>query len=407
MAQHNLGTVISFEFFRTITRKRFWLGTLAFPAAIAVILVLTVVSNTSTNSTADAQKSSHFSIAYTDASGLITDQIASEFGARLASSPSKGIDGVKEGTTDAYFAFPADPSTDTVEVYAADQGIFENGKYSAVAQEMLSQSVRQQIGSAQLAKLAQRAATINVRTFQGATEAGGLNSAIPPLLFLLVFYGLIMLLAGQMVNSTLEEKENRVTEMILTTLKPTTLITGKVITLFMIGLVQALVFALPVVIGYLFFRDALNIPSLDLSQLVFDPARMIVAFLITLGGFSLYATTLVAVGAAMPTAKDAGGFIGVMMALIFVPFYVVGLIVSDPHAVMVQIFTYFPFSAPTTALLRNGLGTLSILEAVIVIAILFFGAIVMLRLAVSIFQYGSISYTKRVALKSILSRKHR
>ena len=405
MAQHNLGTVISFEFFRTITRRRFWLGTLAFPAAIAVILVLTVISNITTNSTADAQKSAQFSIAYTDDSGLITDQAAAMFGAHLVNDRQQGIDGVKEGTTDAYFAFPADTATETVQVYAADQGIFENGKYSAVAQEMISQSVLQKIGSSQLATMAQHAATINVRTFQGATEAGGLNSAIAPLLFILVFYGLIMLLAGQMVNSTLEEKENRVTEMILTTLKPTTLITGKVITLFMIGLLQALVFALPVVIGYVFFRDALNLPALDLSHLEFDPVRMIAGFLILLGGFSLYTTTLVAVGAAMPTAKEAGSFIGVMMALIFVPFYVVGLVVSDPHAVIVEIFTYFPFTAPTTALLRNGLGTLGIIESIIVIAILFICAAAMLRLAVSLFQYGSISYTKKVPLRSILSRK--
>ncbi len=407
MARHNLGTVISFEFFRTIKRKQFWLGTLAFPAAVAVIFVLMSFSTMTSSSTADAQKSAHFSIAYTDDSGLISNQVVSAFGAQLAGSPDQGIEGVKQGTTDAYFAFPADPTKDTVQVYAADRGIFENGKYSAVAQEMLSQSVQEKIGSAQLSNLAQHAAAIQVRTYQGATEAGGLNSAIPPLIFILVFYGLILLSAAQMVNSTLEEKENRVTEMILTTLKPTTLITGKVVNLFMIGLLQALIFVLPVAIGYVFFRDVLSIPSVDLSQLIFDPVRMTVGFLITLGGFCLYATTLVAVGAAMPTAKDAGGFIGAMMALMFVPLYVVGLVVSSPDAVIVQIFTYFPFSAPTTALLRNGLGSLTILEAVIVIAILFIGAIVMLRLAVRLFQYGSISYTKRVALTSILSRKHR
>ena len=47
-------------------------------------------------------------------------------------------------------------------------------------------------------------------------------------MFLLTFYVSILLLSNQMLNSTLlEEKENRVTEMILATLNPTTLITGK------------------------------------------------------------------------------------------------------------------------------------------------------------------------------------
>ena len=75
-----------------------------------------------------------------------------------------------------------------------------------------------------------------------------------------------------------------------------------------------------------------------------------------------------------------------------------------------QIFTYFPFSAPVTALLRNGFGSLNLLEAGIVIAILFGGAAVMLRLAVRLFQYGSISYTSKVNIRTALragSRRRR
>jgi ABC-2 type transport system ATP-binding protein len=59
------------------------------------------------------------------------------------------------------------------------------------------------------------------------------------------------------------------------------------------------------------------------------------------------------------TAKDAGTFTGFMMAMIFIPFYIVTLIISTPQALIVQIFTYFPFSAPVTALLRNGFGSLA------------------------------------------------
>jgi ABC-2 type transport system permease protein len=163
-----------------------------------------------------------------------------------------------------------------------------------------------------------------------------------------------------------------------------------------------IVFISPIVIGRLFFPGALSLSAVDLPPLVFDPVRMTVGFLILVGGFALFTTTLVAIGAVMPTAKEAGNFMGVMMALIFVPFYAVALVVSDPHAVIVQIFTYFPFSAPVTALLRNGFGSLNLLEAGIVIAVLFGGAAVMLRLAVRLFQYGSISYTSKVNLRTAL-----
>ena len=289
-----------------------------------------------------------------------------------------------------------------MRVYGADQGIFENGKYAAVAQAMLTHAVEQKIGSPQLSALAAGQVKIETVTYDGTKESGGLGSVIPPMVFLVIFYGLIVLLAGQMLNSTLEEKENRVTEMILTTLKPTTLIAGKVIALFAIGLVQMLVFLSPIVIGRLFFPEELSLTALDLPPLILDPVRMTVGLLILVGGFALFTTTLVAIGAVMPTAKEAGNFMGVMMALIFVPFYAVALVISDPQSVIVQIFTFFPFSAPVTALLRNGFGSLSLLEAGIVIVILFVGAAVMLRLAVRLFQYGSISYTSKVNVRTAL-----
>lgn len=53
-------------------------------------------------------------------------------------------------------------------------------------------------------------------------------------------------------------------------------------------------------------------------------------------------------------------------------------------------------------MLRNGLGSLRIVEAATVIAILFIGPVLMFRLAVSLFQYGSISYTSEVSIRTAL-----
>ena len=109
-----------------------------------------------------------------------------------------------------------------------------------------------------------------------------------------------------MLASTPAEKENRVTEMILTTLNPTASITGKVISLFIAGFVQVLVFLLPVLVAYLFFRMSLNIPELDLSSVTFELGQMIVGALLAIGGFALFTGTLVAIGAVMPPTKMVG-----------------------------------------------------------------------------------------------------
>lgn len=405
MFKHNLGTVIGFELVRTVTKKRFWIGTLSVPVVMAIVFLLIFASNSATSNTAAAQKDAKFTISYTDASGLITAADAELFNAKPAESVRSGIQAVQSGKVDAFFAYPADPVSQTVEVYGADRGLFENNKYPAVAHALLKQSVKAMIASPQLASLAEMRPRTVTTTYDGSVESGGLNSVIPPLLFVVIFYGLVMLLAGQMLSSTLEEKENRVTEMILTTLNPTTLISGKVIALFAIGLTQAIVFLSPVAIGLAFFREQLSFPDFELSSLIFDPGRMTIGALILVGGFALFTTTLFAIGAVMPTAKEAGTFMGVMMAFIFIPVYIVTLIISAPQMLIVQIFTYFPFSAPVTALLRNGFGSLGTVEAYIVIAILYVSSALMFRLAVRLFQYGSVSYNSKVSIRKALGTR--
>ncbi|MCY1241472.1 hypothetical protein D9M72_543750 [compost metagenome] len=132
--------------------------------------------------------------------------------------------------------------------------------------------------------------------------------------------------------------------------------------------------------------------------MTFEPGTMIVGALLLLGGFTVFTGVLVAIGAIMPTAKDAGTIFGPLMALIFVPFYAISLIISDPRAVIVQVFTYFPLSAPVTAMLRNAFGTLSPVESTIIIAELFITGILILRLAVHLFRYGSIQYSSKLSI---------
>ena len=405
MAQHNLRTVISFEVVRTLTKRRFWISTLIVPVIGAIVIALVVLSNTSTDNSVTAQKNAKLTFTYSDASGLVNPSIASRFGGTVANDPAAAIAAVKAGTLDAYFAYPTDPTKQHTKVFGTDEGIFKNGKYSAIATQLLVTSAQGKIADPTLTTLVQGRLPVDATTYKNGKISGDIGGVIPPLLFLVVFYLVILLLGNQMLNSTLEEKENRVTEMILTTLNPTTLIVGKVISLFIIGVVQMLTFAVPVIIGYLFFRTQLNLPSFDLASLNINPGQMIVGALLLIGGFTLFTGTLVAVGAIMPTAKEAGQIFGIMMALIFIPFYAVTLVVSDPHSPIVQLFTYFPYSAPVTAMLRNGFGSLSPLESTIVIVELFSLGIIVLRIAVRLFRYGSIEYSKKVSLKTVFARQ--
>jgi ABC-2 type transport system permease protein len=406
MSRHNLRTVVGFEVRRTMTKRRFWIATLIVPVVLGVVFGLVYLSSSATNSSLAAQKRATFTFEVNDPSAIVNYGVVRHFGGVKEPSVARGIARVRSGRIDAFFAFPQNPSTQAVRVYGRDVGIFNNGKYAAVATEILQLSADVKIASPVLSVLARGAVQVDSTTYKDGVKSSGLNGLIPPLIYLLIFYIVLILLGNQMLNSTLEEKENRVTEMILTTVDPSTLITGKILSLFTAGVVQMAVFLSPVLIGYLFLRSSLNLPNLDLSALDFSPERMAVGALLLLGGFTLFTGTLVAIGAVMPTAKEAGGFFGVMMALIFVPFYASSLIVSHPSALIVQVFTYFPYTAPVTGMLRNGFGSLGLGEAAGLILELFAVGYVVLRLAVQLFRYGSIEYTKKVSIRTALGLKH-
>jgi ABC-2 type transport system permease protein len=103
------------------------------------------------------------------------------------------------------------------------------------------------------------------------------------------------------------------------------------------------------------------------------------------------------------TAKDAGALFSVLIILMILPIYTVSLVLSDPNGVVVQLFTYFPYSAPITSMLRNAFGSVALWEAAIVITELFLLSAVVLRLAVRLFRYGSIEYTNKVSLRTVFS----
>ena len=405
MARHNLGTVISFEVTRTLTKRRFWLSTLIVPVIMGIVIGLMVMSNTTTSSQVDSQKSAKFTFTYSDASGYVDPAVVAALGGSKAADPVRAIADVRSGKVDAFFAYPSDPVKQPTKVYGADKGIFENSKYASVASQILVSSAQDKIGDKTLATLAQGNLPVTSTTYKAGQESGGIAEVIPPLLFLVIFYLLIIMLGNQLLSSTLEEKENRVTEMILTTLNPTTLIIGKVTATFMVGLVQMLTFALPVIIGFVFFRSNLKLPDVDLSTLSIQPGPMIVGVLLLVGGFIVFTGTLVAIGAVVPTVKEAGTAFAPLMIMLFLPFYVVSLIVSDPSAPIVQVFTYFPYTAPVTAMLRNGFGSLSSVQSAWVIAELFIFGIITLRLAVHLFRYGSLEYSKKLSIRNTFHRR--
>ncbi len=406
---HNIGTVIWFEFTRTIKKPSFWAATLSFPILLGLLFAIIFYSNQQTQNNADKLTEEKFSIVYKDDSGIVSPEIASAMQAKPIDNKDEAIESVRTHKNDAFFYFPQDIDKNTVEIYGKDAGLFENGKYSSVAKQMLTLSANAKINSTELVEVAKGNIKADTTTYlENGKESAGWAAAMPPLVFLVLFYMAIAMLGNNLLNSTVEEKENRVTEMILTTLNPTVLITGKLIATLLAGILQAIVILIPIITAYLVLGNnssAANLPDLNiLNSLVIDPATMLIGALIFIGGMLLFTGSLMALGAVMPTAKEAGQWFGIIILCMLIPFYIISLILSDPNQLIVQIFTYFPLTSPVTAMLRNAFGSLEPVTSAIVISMLLILGVAIIRLAVHLFRYGAMQYDSKLSLKGILKR---
>jgi ABC-2 type transport system permease protein len=242
-------------------------------------------------------------------------------------------------------------------------------------------------------------------TYTDGQEDKGFLKLIAPGLFLVLFYFMIATFGNQILTSVTEEKENRVIEMILATIKPTTLLVGKLLSLIVLAFIQMFVILVPVVVGYLTFKSQLSLPSLDLSSLPLDPVAISLGAAIFIVSYLMYTGILMTLGAAMPTAKEAGGFFGAIMALTFGPLYAAPLFISAPHSLLVQILSYFPLTAPIPLLLRNAVGNLELIPALISLGLLIITTILAISVGVRIFRFGALEYSRKLSVKEVLRRK--
>ena len=401
---HNLGTVFKFETIRVLKKPTFWLMALGFPLMFAALYGIMFWSQSTTMQAAKELEKQEFSLAVTDDSKLVRPELLMAAKTKTVESKEAGINDVKNGKIDAYIYFPKDISKQKVEVYGKDVGLFQNGKYGAVAQSLLSQSVASSVSQAQVAIL-QNKVQLSSTTYLDGKEHGGINEMIAPGLFLVIFFMLVTFFGNQMLTSSTEEKENRTVEMLLTMVKTDTLITGKILSLMVLALIQMLVIVLPVAAGYLAFGSKLQLPNMDLSLLVFDPVRIGLALVIFLASFMMFTGMLVTLGAMMPTAKEASQWFGLVIMLIFGPFYGITAFVSFPDSPFVKFLSLFPFTAPIPLLLRNAVGNLPAWEGLLGVVLLIVAAVFVLWLAVRIFRYGAMSYDSKLSLSALRMKR--
>lgn len=242
--------------------------------------------------------------------------------------------------------------------------------------------------------------------------------------FLLYFF--IFAYGSMIMMSVMEEKTNRIIEIIISSVKPFHLMTGKIIGVSLAALTQVLIwgtmfFVFSYIFSFVFgISTSYNTGDLILSaegntELSSFTLEMISAFMnlpltnifiafimYFLGGYFLYASIFAAIGAAIDNQADAQQFMIPITLLVVIALYVGILTVpEDPNGIVAQIFSYFPFTSPIVMLMRIPNGV-PIYEQVISLTILFSSVVFMIWIAAKVYRIGILMYGKKLTYGEII-----
>lgn len=406
---HNFSTVLRFELIRTLKKPTFWLSILSVPLLIGIIFGVVYFSNVSTSSREEEVRKEPFSLLLQDETKLIQDATVSSLKATRTTDKQSAIEKVRTGKIDAFFYYPKDIAKQPIEVYNKNDGLMDNDKYSSAAKSLITAAATSNVGSPEILAALTGTVTTSQKNYDNGEEVNILGRLIPPMIFLVIFYSVIVLLSNQMLTSTTEEKENRVTEMLLTSISSRALIVGKIVALVILGFVQIAFIMVPSLLAYMFAREALNIPDISgiLNTLQFDVWPITLAALVLIFGFLLFTGLLVAIGAAVPTAKEANSFFGFIIMLMIIPFWFFPMLMAPDSNAVVTGLTYFPTTAPFAILIRNAFGTLPFIDGIIGLVIVAISGFIAISIAIRIFRYGTLEYTNRINLRAVLGKKKR
>jgi ABC-2 type transport system permease protein len=264
-----------------------------------------------------------------------------------------------------------------------------NATQSFLVSNLLKDNVSPEIAARVRAPLAVNN-TILDKTGSVADNQGGTAGLMISYVFSVLLIVAIFTASGYLLQGLSEEKENRIMELLLSSVSTRQLITGKVLALGTSGLIQILVWLIS---GYGLI--ALGSSSIGgfFTTLHFPVSVVALSVIYFILGYFLFAILMAGIGAIAPTQRD-----GQQMSVVFtlfsaIPYFLMLFIVENGEHVVSRILTIFPLTAPLTVMIRlnNGIPIWEILTSVVVLILAIYGSLLLVS---KIFRVYLLMYGK-------------
>jgi ABC-2 type transport system permease protein len=183
-------------------------------------------------------------------------------------------------------------------------------------------------------------------------DSGNMLTFFLPYVVTMLFYIMIFGSSSLMLNSITGEKQNRVIEILMTSVTPTQMLTGKIIALGLTGLLQTVVWSSA---GLLLLRisgQSLGLPAsfqLPVSILVWGAVFFVL-------GYGLYGSLMAGLGALVPNLKEASQATMVMIVPLIIPLIFISNLISDSNGVLSIVLSLMPLTSPVAMMTRLSAG---------------------------------------------------
>ena len=270
--------------------------------------------------------------------------------------------------------------------------------------------------------------TINLKKASGEQSLKGLNEikiAIGGAFGYLIM--MFIIIYGNMVmRSVIEEKTNRIIEIIISSVKPFQLMMGKIIGTSLAGILQFFIWAI-IGLSLLFSASVFlgaNVGATNqippemmqsAQQEMASTAQMYITEILNLpiatilscfviyfiGGYFLYSSFYAAIGAAVDNETDSQQFLlPIIMPLVLGVYIGFFTVVNDPHGTVATVFSMVPLTSPIVMLMRIPFGV-PLWQIAISIVILFATFFLVVWFASKIYRVGILMYGKKPTWKEL------
>lgn len=261
----------------------------------------------------------------------------------------------------------------------------------------------------------------DTQTSAGLATAVGMMSTFLIYMFLFMYGGMVM-------NSVMQEKTNRIVEVMVSSVKPFELMLGKIISVGLVGLTQIGIWVILIVGLGIGVTTIMGIPMLkgneaELmaqaqaagSMATVDPEMLnivqtlssidftqiiVCLILYFIGGYVIYASLFAAIGSAVDNEADTNQFMVPITIIIIFAFYVGLFSAEDPEGAMAWWCSMIPFTSPIVMMVRIPFGV-AMWEIILSLVILFASAIGMTWIAARIYRVGILLYGKKPSYKEL------